>query len=175
MKFSLFSSLSLLAPLVACADLSTLAGPFTLVATPDSTIPPTTITGYLDLFYEGTSGFSTPQVLWLFLVPSSNTWNEQFQLNSGVLGTSRCPDDCQGSLPYNATTPASGAQIAFSPQYAAHAGFDINGGYLAIHQVTDNTFYICPYDFEGSTFQVFLTYAASTVPGCTVTRVYVQD
>jgi len=170
-SFRLLSLLSLLAPLVACADVSTLAGPFTLLATPDSTLPPTTITGYLELFYEAPQ--STPQVLWLFLVPSSTTFNEQFQLNSGVLGTSRCPDDCEGSLPYNATTPAGGAPVAFSPQSVAHAGFDINNGYLAIHGVTDNTFYLCPYTF-GSTFQV-LTYAASAVAGCTETRVYVQN
>lgn len=166
------SLLSLLAPLVACADISTLAGPFTLIATPDSTSPPTTITGYLDLFYEAPS--STPQVLWLFLLSSSGSYNEQFQLNSGVLGTSRLPDDGQGSLPYNATTPAGGAPVAFSPQYAAHAGFDVNDGYLAIHGNTDNTWYLCPYTYSGSTFSV-LTYAASTVTGCTETRVFVQD
>ncbi|KAG8982374.1 hypothetical protein FRB94_006677 [Tulasnella sp. JGI-2019a] len=174
MKFFQISPLlSLLTSLVVCADISTDTGPFTLITTPDSTIPPTTVTGYVDLFYEAPQD-STTQVLWLFLVPSGSSYNEQFQMNGGVLGTTRCPDDCQGSLAYNATTPATGSQVAFSPQYAAHAGFDINNGYLAIHGVTDNTFYLCPYTYDGGTAFQILTYAASAVAGCTVTRVYVQ-
>jgi hypothetical protein len=51
--------------------------------------------------------------------------------------------------------------------------FDILDGFLAIHGVVNNTWYLCPSN-DGFDAQL-LTYEASNVAGCTFTRVAVKQ
>lgn len=117
------------------ADVSTLAGPFTLVTTL-STTTPVVSTGNLVLYYPNFVAGSSPG---LNLFSTSDLSGTKLQINSGVLGTLTRPDDVVGSLPYNATTPDAGGLITFSNQFAPHAGYVLS---IAINLlgITYNTY-----------------------------------